>query len=226
MMLEMERPLPDAVTTAPPPPVAEAPPHHEVFDPPPEDGVPTPRRRRGFGGGRRGIRRPEGEDEGSFDVRNSWQVVVGSILIPLGVVLILLAWYGAAHARVVQQQIPYMVSGGFAGLGCMVVGGLLYWGHWLYRMYDQAELHHEENLKVLEELVRTLGGGVSTGGMVPSGPSAGTAEGRAGSYLATTSGSVYHRSGCPVIAHHPNELRVLGPAALAGLRPCQICSPD
>ena len=62
--------------------------------------------------------------EGRLDLRNGWQVVAGSILIPLGVVLIMIGWYGAAHARVVQQQIPYLVSGSFVGLGCMVVGGL------------------------------------------------------------------------------------------------------
>ncbi len=99
-----------------------------------------------------------------LDVRNSWQVVAGSMLIPLGVVFILLAWYGAAHARVEQQQIPYMVSGSFAGLGCMVVGGLLYWGHWLYRIYDQAELHHEEQQQLMVELLKADRGERCRGG--------------------------------------------------------------
>ncbi len=91
-----------------------------------------------------------------YDVRNSWQVIAGAILIPLGVVLILLGWYGAAHARVVQQQIPYMVSGSFIGLGCMIVGGLLFFGHWLYRIYDQADLQHEEQQRVLETIAAAL----------------------------------------------------------------------
>jgi hypothetical protein len=50
----------------------------------------------------------------------------GSVLIPLGVIFIMLGWYGAARARVVQQQIPYLLSGSFVGLGCMVVGGLFF----------------------------------------------------------------------------------------------------
>ncbi len=41
---------------------------------------------------------------------------------------------------------------------------------------------------------------------------------------ATASGTVYHRSDCAVIAHHPDDLRVLGPDGRAGMRPCQICS--
>jgi len=173
-------------------------------------------RRKGSGGG------GGGGDHGRLDVRNSWQVVAGSILIPLGVVFILLAWYGAAHARVEQQQIPYMVSGAFAGLGCMVVGGLLYWGHWLYRIFDQAQLHHDEQQQMMLELMRTIV--ATSNGVVGTAGEVGTAG--AVTYVATTSGTVYHRADCPVIAHHPNEVRTLAGSALGGLRPCQICSPD
>ncbi|HEX4864153.1 MAG TPA: hypothetical protein VFV02_08780, partial [Acidimicrobiales bacterium] len=87
-----------------------------------------------------------------FDIRNTWQVLAGSILIPVGVASIILAWYGAAHARVDQQQIPYMVSGGFLGLGAIVAGALMYWAHWLYRIYDQADLHHHQLMRSQAEL--------------------------------------------------------------------------
>jgi hypothetical protein len=170
-------------------------------------------------------RRGSGDDAGTFDLRNSWQVIVGSLLIPLGVVFILLAWYGAAHAKVIQQQIPYMVSGSFAGLGCLFVGGMLFWGHWLYRVYDQADLHHREQTELLETLISAIAAGQITGSGVTVLPgSTGTATGSA-TYYATASGSVYHRAGCAVIAHHPTDLRVLGPDDVSGLRPCQICDP-
>jgi hypothetical protein len=187
-------------------------------------------------GGRIGrVRRAEGDDKGTYDVRNSWQVVVGSLLIPLGVVLILLAWNGAAHAKVEQQQIPYLISGGFIGLGCMIVGGLFYWGHWLYRVFDQQDLHHKEQQDMMRELLRALGGPGRAGGngAVLGGaadwppPTVGGTSASAGDerFYATTSGTVYHRADCPVIAHHPTDLKVLGPDGLTGLRPCQICSP-
>ncbi|HEY6474006.1 MAG TPA: hypothetical protein VIY26_14025 [Acidimicrobiales bacterium] len=173
-----------------------------------------------------------------YDIRNSWQVIAGAILIPLGVVLILLGWYGAAHARVVQQQIPYMVSGSFIGLGCMIVGGLLFFGHWLYRIYDQADLQHEETQRVLETIAAALlaqrGGGAGVAGGLSTGTDAGAAgvsgmaaAGQAAptTFYATAAGTVYHRADCAVIAHHPDDLRVLGPEGVAGLRPCQICSP-
>jgi hypothetical protein len=177
-------------------------------------------------GGRRRWKptRGDGQETGSFDARNSWQVVAGSILIPLGLVFILIGWYGAAHAKVVQQQIPYLVSGSFIGLGCMVVGGLLYWGHWLYRMYDQADLHHEEQLRVLEQIAASLNGGLGSLG-AGGGAATGAGDPGSGTFYATASGTVYHQAGCAVIAHHPSDLRVLGSSGLAGLRPCQICSP-
>ena len=100
-------------------------------------------------------RQPRGDGD-KADLRNTWQVVAGSVLVPLGVAFILMAWYGAAHTAYVQQQIPYLVSGSFAGVGCMVLGGLLYWAHWLYRLYDQADQHHEEQLKVMMQTLRVL----------------------------------------------------------------------
>jgi hypothetical protein len=167
-----------------------------------------------------------------YDIRNGWQVIAGAVLIPLGVVFILLGWYGAAHARVVQQQIPYMVSGSFVGLGCMIVGGLLFWGHWLYRIYDQADLHHEEQQRVLETIAAALlvqrgegaGAGSGTGPAAVDG--AAVDDGAPTTFYATSSGTVYHRADCAVIAHHPDDLRVIGPDGIVGMRACQICSPE
>lgn len=197
---------------------------------------------RGGGGGGPRSRGAGPGSSGRIDVRNTWQILAGSILVPLGVVFILLGWYGAAHARVVQQQIPYMVSGSFAGLGCMILGGLLYWAHWLYRIYDQADLHHEEQLRALEQALRAVAEHTATSGSVPSGTSpagpasAGPAPTRlggydpspptaAGGYVMTTSGSVYHLPDCPVVSHHPEGLRPLSAGGTVGLAPCRICLP-
>lgn len=170
--------------------------------------------------------RADGDSAGSFDLRNSWQVIAGALLIPLGVVFILLGWYGAAHARVEQQQIPYLISGGFVGLGCMIVGGLLFWGHWLYRVYDQADLHHKEQQELMTTLIRAIASMPQGVGPSVSQTVGAPAPGAPSTFYATASGSVYHRADCAVIAHHPGDLRVLGTGHLGGLRPCQICAPD
>ena len=183
---------------------------------------------RGGGGGAAAAEAPP--RDAKRDLRNGWQVLAGSVLIPLGVIFIMLGWYGAAHARVVQQQIPYMVSGSFVGLGCMIVGGLFFWGHWLYRTYDQADLHHEETVRLLETIAAALVAGTprADGRPTVSAEVSGTggAGGGAGTYYATATGSVYHRADCVVITHHSEDLRVLGADAVADMRPCQICSPD
>jgi hypothetical protein len=151
----------------------------------------------------------------NFDLRNSWQVAAGAILMPLGLFVILLGWYGAAHARVVQQQIPYLVSGSFVGLGLMIVGGLMFWAHWLYRIYDQADLHHRE---LLEALTQFAGGGSSNGNAAAS--SGGTAR----RFVATGNGTNFHRTDCSVVARR-SGLRTVTEAQAAKLQPCRICDP-
>jgi len=202
-----------------------------------------PRRRGGGGGGSKPTRGRNGGGGGGIDFRNTWQILIGSLLVPLGIVFILMSWYGAAHTAYVQQQIPYLVSGSFVGLGCLVLGGLLYWAHWLYRIYDQADLHHEEQLRAFEQTLRAIvervdgssgaGAGIpapmpiggdaagASGGHLPP-PPAGSG-GAAASYVVTPSGSVYHLPSCPVVSHHPEGLRVLGPAGVADMEPCRIC---
>jgi hypothetical protein len=151
-----------------------------------DEGAPPGQKSSDSSGGGRFFRRllpsrPGGEGNG-VDLRNTWQVVAGSILVPLGVVLILIAWYGAAHTAYVQQQIPYLVSGSFAGLGCMVLGGLFYWAHWLYRLYDQADQHHEEQLQAMQMTLRAIAerlpGGNGWSSPHLAGPEGATIQGR------------------------------------------------
>jgi hypothetical protein len=197
-----------------------------------------PKSRGGGGGGSRPRRERGGSGRGRIDFRNTWQILAGSILIPLGVVFILMAWYGAAHTPYVQQQIPYLVSGAFAGLGCIFLGGLLYWAHWLYRMYDQADLHHEEQLQVLVQTLRAMSdragsdlppppalAGAPSAELGRGAPAALSSPGAPG-YVATQSGSVYHLADCPVVAHHPEGLRALSAGSLDSLEPCRICLGD
>jgi hypothetical protein len=49
----------------------------------------------------------------------------GAFAVVLGFGLMILGWYGAAHTARQIEQIPYLISGGFIGLGLVVVGALL-----------------------------------------------------------------------------------------------------
>jgi len=64
----------------------------------------------------------------------------GAILLPGGLIVIGLGWYGVAHTPYLYQQMTYLVSGGVLGLGLTFVGGFLYFGAWLARVAaDQKE---------------------------------------------------------------------------------------
>ena len=210
-------------------------------------GLPGRRGPRSEGGGRGGRRFPlrPGEGGDGVDLRNTWQVVAGALLVPLGVVFILMSWYGAAHTPYVQQQIPYLVSGSFAGLGCIVLGGLLYWAHWLYRIYDQADLHHQEQIDALHQTLRVIAERLDGSGSGPgTGESAGAqatgagapraaahehgvadAPGSEAGFVASDGGSYFHLPACPVVAHHAEGMRAVGGDALGTMEPCRICRP-
>lgn len=214
---------------------------HEVYVPRGSDGPATRPSSGGAGhtgGSHVGSGRPR------FDIRSTWQVLAGSILIPVGVASIILAWYGAAHARVDQQQIPYMVSGGFLGLGAIIAGALFYWAHWLYRIYDQADLHHHELMRSQAELRDALVGAVKGGdhnlngsssgsGAATAGSARGAAAGSRGSagsgaggrFVATSSGTNFHRPDCPIVARRPNGLREVSDRDAHDLQACRICDP-
>ena len=168
---------------------------------------------------------------GRFDLRNTWQVAAGSVLVPLGIVIVLLAWYGSAHTPYIQGQIPYLVSGSFIGLGLMVVGGLLYWAHWLYRIYDQADLHHMEQLQrdrqlfdLLEAvLARDPEGVVRARGAQPVSAADSAAEGDR--LVTTATGANLHRADCPIVARHRAGVRPVSAAEAKGRPPCRICQP-
>ena len=163
---------------------------------------------------RRRLRMPTlARDDADFYLRNTWQIAVGAILLPLGIVVILLAWYGAAHARVVQQQIPYMVSGAFIGLGLMMAGGLMFWAHWLYRIYDQANLQHRELLDAINRMSGTPARETETG--------APTSSER---YVVTGSGTTFHRQGCSVVRGRRGT-RTISAAEAGDMNPCRICEP-
>lgn len=92
-----------------------------------------------------------------FTVTDRTLLTVGSILMPLGVVLVLLAWYGAAHTTRVFEQIPYMISGGLLGVGLLIAGGFCYFGYFLARVLSTSRemldslLRLEDRLEAAEQ---------------------------------------------------------------------------
>lgn len=141
----------------------------------------------------------------------------GAILLPLGLVVIILGWYGAANTPYQYDQLSYLVSGGLLGLGLTFVGGFLYFGAWLARIADDGR----ESSKRLADTLLVLADVTSRSASVND-------QGVDVSALPVTAGegTTVHRRDCSLIAHrtdlHPvSEAR----AGTADLTTCRVCRP-
>jgi len=147
-----------------------------------------------------------------------WVLIAGAIMVPLGIALILLGWYGAAHKALIIQQFPYLISGGILGLGLMITGGLAYFGYWITRLVQENRTHTRDLIAAIDRLAELAG--------EEEGNGAGTV-GRAaadGALVATATGTMLHRPDCPVVANRPGVRRVK--AGTRGYEPCKICEPE
>ena len=145
---------------------------------------------------------------------------VGAILLPLGLVVIVLGWYGAANTPYQYDQLSYLVSGGLFGLGMTFCGGFLYFGAWLARIAADQK----ESAKRLSETLLLLADVVSTSGTASGAAGAPAATRDPGSVLVViATGSTVHRADCPLIAGR-DDLAPAGPDG-ASLHPCRVCRP-
>src|SRR5437868_7917556 len=86
-----------------------------------------------------------------------WVLIAGAIMVPLGIALILLGWYGAAHKPLIIQQFPYLISGGILGLGLMFTGGLAYFGYWVTRLVQENRAHTRDLIAAIDRLAELAG---------------------------------------------------------------------
>lgn len=179
--------------------------------------------------------------------------VLAVLFIPAGIAAILLGWSGAAHTPFLFEQIPYLISGGLLGVGLLTAGGLLYVGSWVARS-AQLQRERDEQLQgvlgaLRDELQRqreqsvasapaaagfgpateaAAGVGVAPGGLEATSASADaqtTEIAGPAAFVATPSGTMFHRPECSVVAKRSDDelRRVTGQEP--GMRPCGICSP-
>jgi hypothetical protein len=143
-----------------------------------------------------------------------WVLIAGAVMVPLGIALILLAWYGAAHKPLIIQQFPYLLSGGILGLGLMFTGGLAYFGYWVTRLVQENRRHTQELVAAIDRLAALAG--EADGSAVRAGGN--------GTLVATATGTMLHRPDCPVVANRQGVRRVKADAP--GFEPCKICEPE
>jgi hypothetical protein len=145
---------------------------------------------------------------------DTWMLYVGGALMPLGILLIALGWLGAARTPFVFEQTPYLISGGILGLGLVVSGGFIYFGYWQSLRIRESRQQSRDLTDVMSRLETLL---------TSVGSAAGGAAVAGASYVATPSGSIFHRPDCTVVAGRDDLTRV--DPATTKLEACRICSP-
>jgi hypothetical protein len=128
-----------------------------------------------------------------------------------GFLLLVLAWNGAANLDYVQGQIPYLISGGLAGVALVGVGLTL-------ALVMEIRRAGVETAVRLEQIGELLAGGLGR----QQGPTAVPRDGSAVVAGRTT----YHQPSCRLVDGR-TDLQVMGPdaAAAKGLAACRICEP-
>jgi hypothetical protein len=161
------------------------------------------------------------ERSGGFSVEQVL-AIVSAVLLPLGLIVILFGWYGAAHTPYLFEQLPYLISGGLLGLGLAVVGGLVYFGSWVARGQAEQRTKNDEVVELLREIRDEMRSSASHAAPTTTRKASGASNGSA-PFVATARGGMLHRPDCAVVAGR-SDLRRIGSSG-DGLTPCTLCTP-
>lgn len=141
-----------------------------------------------------------------------------AVLLSLGLLVILLGWYGAAHTPYLFEQVPYAISGGLVGLALVITGGLLFFGSWIARSSAVQQASSDEVIALLRE--------IRDGLALRDEPAPRQVKGSNGSgtarLVATATGSMLHRPDCSVVTGRSGLKTV---SETSGLQPCGLCNP-
>lgn len=91
----------------------------------------------------------------TFKVTDRTLLVVGGILAPIGLLVIIIGWWGAAHSPFLFQQVPYLISGGLLGLALVILGSFLYFGYWLTQVVKEQRHQAATIVEAIERLERS-----------------------------------------------------------------------
>lgn len=141
----------------------------------------------------------------------------GAVLLPVGLVVIVLGWYGAANTPYEYDQLSYLVSGGLLGLGLTFVGGFLYFGAWLARIAadnQEASKRLADTLLVLADITSRAAASAES----HSGADVGALP------VTVGEGTTMHRRDCQLVADR-DDLVPVG-ARSGALTACRVCRPE
>lgn len=137
----------------------------------------------------------------------------GAIMMPLGLVIIALGYYGVANSVFDFERDAYAFSGGFFGLGLTFSGGFLYFGAWLARIASDGR---ESNKRLADTLLMLADVTSRAASLNDRGADTSSLPVLAGD------GTTIHRRDCSLIGHR-GDLKPAGDRP--GLTACRVCKP-
>lgn len=158
-----------------------------------------------------GLRSSTGPD-GS---RDRWLLVAGGVLLPLGLLLVMVGWFGVSSTPLVFEQLPYLVSGGLLGVGLVVTGGFVYFSYWqtLLVRDGRAQQAHLGELSASVLRIEALLAAQLHGAALSS----------SDRFVATATGTMLHRPDCPSVLGRETVREVASDTP--GLAACGMCRP-
>lgn len=150
----------------------------------------------------------------AWDVVQPW---LGWICVGLGFLAMILGYLGVSNETIVEKQLPYLLSGGLAGIALVVFGARLLLIEDLRR--DSGRLDR------LETMVAQLHTALLSR---PDAPRATAAEVDAapGVWMALPTGTSFHTSSCPMLTGKERAEQVdEATVSDRGLVACPLCEP-
>ncbi len=138
-------------------------------------------------------------------------LITGGVLAALGLVAIVIGWYGSAHTAYSFEQMPYLISGGLLGVALVFLGGFVYFAYWVTRLVRESREQSQRAADLLVQISVSLNGH-SNGSSASS-----------GSFVATRGGNLFHRPDCRMVSGKSGLRKVT--AQTRGLEPCGVCDP-
>ena len=148
-------------------------------------------------------------------------LVLAGIVAPLGLVLVLLGWLGAANTPFLFEQMSYLISGGLLGLALVFLGSFFYFAHWMTQLVKEHRVQSVAMLEAIQRLQDELAR-QGEGRVDPAGPSVNGQDPDGANLVATPRGTMAHVPGCVVVAGK-HDLRQVSESD--GLTPCKLCEP-
>jgi hypothetical protein len=139
--------------------------------------------------------------------------ILGLLFVTAGFVVIGVAWNGAASINLrIDSQFPYLLSGGFLGLGLIVIGSTL-----LFLSTVRAE--RQILTAKFDEMLTLLGRNLNRLQFSSNGAASANGQVVVGAH-------VYHRAECRILEGKSGLTTVtVEQAAAEGLKPCRVCNP-